>query len=605
MALSLAVDRPEADICFFHKRHHKLAGRDENLFTGEGDILTGLNRFDSWIKADHSGNAHNHKISFGHGRRVDQTLDTRVIKEPGLLNHKPLGLVVQEIGVGLGRQTNNPKPIGEMRRRASSVWVPMLPRRTEHHDSFRFGHGSVYLRRSAILIRVSVAAHTDSRFRLTETQAKELASTYGTPLYVVDEAHFRAKIKRYRADRRRQCQNSEITFASKANSTLALIAIADSEGCGIDVASEGELRAAIAAGVKPSNCHLHGNNKQPAEIRFALEVNVGQIVVDHFTEIETLATMLEGERTKVVLRLAPGVDPVTHAKISTGQADTKFGFNIADGSAEAATVRCVELGLPLIGFHCHVGSQLLDPEAQRAGGELIARFASKMAERHGFTAEYINVGGGLGVKYLDEHNPMPVEDYCRLIAEAVLPPLRAVELDPVLAQEPGRSLIAESGVTLYKVGAIKTVPTKGEAHRTYVAVDGGLSDNPRPAFYGSKYTVERVARASAAPDWIPPRKQETVKSSDGSAVLATISGKHCETDRLFEDITLPLDVAEGDLLQVLVTGAYNSSMASNYNRYPRPATALLLQNGGHVLIQRQDSWDEMFARETVPEGLRR
>lgn len=449
------------------------------------------------------------------------------------------------------------------------------------------------------------ALENDTRFRLTEAQASELAATYGTPLYVIDEAHFRARIKRYLAAAEAAHPNTEITFAGKANSTLALLKIADSEGCEIDVASEGELRAAMNAGVPASRCHLHGNNKQASELRFAIDAGVGQIVVDHFTEIETLTTMLEGNKTKVVLRLAPGVDPVTHSKISTGQADTKFGFNIADGSAEAAAVRCLELGLPLIGFHCHVGSQLLDPEAQRAGGEHLAAFATKMLKDHGFTTEHLNVGGGLGVCYTDADQPMAVEDFCRLIMESILPPLRAAGLDPVIAQEPGRSLVAESGVTLYRIGVVKTVPTKGDQFRTYVAVDGGLSDNPRPVMYGSRYTVERAAKGEAAPDWIPARPQRPVKNPNGAGIVVTVSGKHCETDKLFEDVVLPEDTAEGDLIQVLTTGAYNSSMVSTYNRYARPATALILEKGGHTLIQRRDTWDEMFAREVVPDGLDR
>ena len=288
-----------------------------------------------------------------------------------------------------------------------------------------------------------------------------------------------------------------------------------------------------------------------------------------------------------MIRLAPGVDPHTHAKISTGQADTKFGFNIADGSAEQATEQCLANGLNLIGYHCHVGSQLLDPEAQRSGGELIARFAADMKARHGFETKYLNVGGGLGVMYTDADAPMPVAEYNRLIAEAVRSALADTGLDVVLGQEPGRSLVAESGVTLYRVGVVKTVPAKEIGRRTYVCVDGGLSDNPRPALYGAAYTVERVS---------PPAK--------GPAVTVTVSGKHCETDKLFPDVSLPEDIASGDLLQVLTTGAYNASMASNYNRFQRPATVLLRQNGSHQLIQRRETWDEMLSREIMPEDLR-
>lgn len=447
------------------------------------------------------------------------------------------------------------------------------------------------------------AAPTDQRFRLTESLAGDLASTYGTPLYVVDEGHFRARIRRYRRAAEAAHPNFEISFASKANSTVALIAIAANEGCEIDVASEGELRAALKAGVPAEHCHLHGNNKTFEELSFALREGVGQVVVDHFTEIEMIAEMIGTTRTKLVLRLAPGVDPITHVKISTGQADTKFGFNIGDGSAEAATERCLELGLPLIGFHCHVGSQLLDPEAQRSGGSLIAQFAAEMETRHGFSAGYLNVGGGLGVHYTSDDEPMPVEEYCHLIADAVLPMLRTAGLDPVLAQEPGRSLVAESGVTLYRAGVIKTVPSPSVGRRTYVSVDGGLSDNPRPALYGSKYTIERVARAEDSSRWSSRRGPESVRTRDGHHVLATICGRHCESDKLFEDVELPVDLAEGDLLQVLATGAYNASMASNYNRYPRPASVLLLAHGGHALIRRRETWDELMAQETIPEGL--
>jgi len=431
----------------------------------------------------------------------------------------------------------------------------------------------------------------DTRFRLTETVALDLAKSYGTPLYVVDETHFRQRIQTYLTAFRTAYPRSEISYASKANSTLALVKMAYQEGCTIDVASEGEFRVALAAGVPGNKCHLHGNNKQIEELQFALANDIGHIVADSFEEIEMLNDIVTPEQrksTKIVLRLAPGVDPVTHAKISTGQADTKFGFNIADGSAEKAAARCLELALNLYGFHCHVGSQLLDPEAQRSGGELIAKFAVDIKEKHGYTVQYLNVGGGLGVAYTSGDQPMGMAEYCRLIVQAVVSALEGSGIDPILGQEPGRSLTAESGVTLYRVGVMKTVPSKALGQRTYVGVDGGLSDNPRPALYGSKYTVERVVPATSA---------------DSETKNMTVSGKHCETDKLFDETPLPADLKVGDLIQVLCTGAYNSSMASNYNRYPRPATALIRKDGTHTLIQRRDSWEEMLAREIVPTDL--
>lgn len=436
-------------------------------------------------------------------------------------------------------------------------------------------------------------AKVDTRYRLSESLAWSLAEAYGTPLYVIDEGHFRQTIRRYQAAFRAVWPKSELSYASKANSTLAVLAIAHNEGCVIDVASEGELRAALAAGVPASHCHLHGNNKSKAELEFALEAGIATIVIDNFDEISNLESRiadLKSSSTCFVLRLAPGVDPITHHKISTGQADTKFGFNIADGAAERAVQRCVESKLPLIGFHCHVGSQLLDPEAQQVGGELIAKFAVDMKKAHGLETTYLNVGGGLGVKYLDEHEPMPVEDYCRLIADSVRSAFSGTGLDPILGQEPGRALIAESGVTLYRVGAMKEVPSPTKGTRIYHSVDGGLADNPRPALYGSKYAVERV--------W----SKNGFKEEEFETV--TVSGRHCETDTLFEDVSLPTDLNSGDLLQVLCTGAYNSAMASNYNRYRRPPTAMIRANGSHELVQRSETWDEMFERELLPKDLK-
>lgn len=445
------------------------------------------------------------------------------------------------------------------------------------------------------------ASRVDDRFRLTESQARDLAARFGTPLYVVDEAHFRGRIRRYREAFAAAYPDSEISFASKANSTLALLRIAFDEGCTIDVASEGELRAALAAGVPAAECHLHGNNKSEDELRFAIEAGVGQIVADSFEELALLERLYAelGTGVPIVLRLAPGVNPETHAKISTGQEDTKFGFNVNDGSAARAVDVALASGFRLVGFHCHVGSQLLNPEAQRAGGEAIARFAAETFRRTGYRAELLNVGGGLGVRYTDADVPMEPEPYNRLVVEAILEGLEGTGIRPRLAQEPGRALVAESGLTLYRVGNLKTVPRSTGGTRTFVAVDGGLSDNPRPALYGSRYTVERVARGTS--DWTYATDGPgAVVSGEPAGRPFTVSGKHCETDKLFEDVELPGDLAEGDLLQVLCTGAYNASMASNYNRYPRPATALIRADGTPVLIQRRDTWDEMLAREILP-----
>jgi diaminopimelate decarboxylase len=426
-----------------------------------------------------------------------------------------------------------------------------------------------------------------------------LAATYGTPLYVVDEASIRDRARRYRAAFAAAWPRTELAFASKANSTLAILKIVHQEGLTIDVASLGELAAAVAAGIPPGDCHYHGNFKKREDLITALTAGIGMVVIDNFEEIQHLAT-LDRRDTKFAIRLSPGVDPHTHQKISTGQADSKFGFNIADGSAEEALRACRAAGIDPIGFHCHVGSQLLDPEAQRAGGEQLARFAVEMHQRLGYRVSYLNIGGGLGVRYRSDDAPMAVEEYCRLVTAAVIEPLIEGGFDTsdlVLAQEPGRALVAEAGVTLYTVGSVKRTPV-----RTFVAVDGGLSDNPRPALYQSPYEVELV-RGDDRDQW------DVSVDGPGAAfgvplpAKVTISGRHCETDELFRDVDLPGDVRSDDLIQVLTTGAYNASMASNYNRFTRPATALRRQSGATQLIQRREMVEETFARESLPEDL--
>ncbi|MBI5708164.1 MAG: diaminopimelate decarboxylase [Armatimonadetes bacterium] len=442
---------------------------------------------------------------------------------------------------------------------------------------------------------MTAAPTQDTRFRVTEEQARQLASEFGTPLYVLSESGFEKRIERFQSSLKKLWPNGEVSFATKANSTYALLAIAANQGCRLDGASEGEVRAALAAGADPRRVYLHGNNKSRAEIELAVTLGLGQIVADNFRELEAIADVFakspSGYRPGIAIRLAPGVDPQTHEKISTGQADTKFGFNIGDGSAERATVRALELGLHVIGYHCHVGSQLLDADAQRGGAELIAEFAARMKAQHGVETTWLNVGGGLGIQYLDSDEVMPIEQYVGEIVAGVQAGLAGSGLDPLLILEPGRALVGEEGLTLYEVGVIKDVPLKDGSTRTYVCVDGGLADNPRPTMYGARYTVRRAARGS-----------ETRTANPGER-LYTVSGRHCETDKLFADVSLPADLAEGDLLQVLCTGAYSSSMASNYNRYPRPATVLVRKDGSFALVQKRESFEEMGAREVIPSDL--
>lgn len=436
----------------------------------------------------------------------------------------------------------------------------------------------------------------DTRFRLTAEEALSLQREFGTPLYVIDESGFRERIQRYRAALNSLWQRYEVSFASKANSTLALLRIAAQEGATIDVASRGELEAALRAGVPARQCHLHGNNKSLEELRFALDQGVSHVMIDHLGEIDMIAGLRKGE-TKFVLRVAPGVDPKTHAKISTGQADTKFGFNLTNGAAEEALLYARSKGIQIVGIHCHVGSQLMDGEAQENAAELLGTWLVEMGAKHSARFDYLNVGGGLGVKYLDSDAPETIEEYVSRVISRVRPVLEMAGIEPLIGMEPGRSLIAECGVTLYTVGVVKRVGEK-----TYVAVDGGLADNPRPVMYGAEYQVELLRDSKWEYQTDGPGAMGFTREV-GEGAVVTIAGRHCETDTLFVNVELSRLPVPGELIQVLSTGAYNSSMASNYNRFQRPATVLRRSNGDFALIQRPETYDEMFAREILPEGL--
>lgn len=424
---------------------------------------------------------------------------------------------------------------------------------------------------------------------LEDSQVLELARAFGTPLYVIGEAHLRDRATRLRDYLEEAHPRSRMAFAAKANSALEVLRVLSEEKCYADVASEGELRAALLAGVPAERCILHGNNKSREELEFAMTSGIGQIVVDNFIELDVIFSLTQQDRPEggrlrspdLLLRLAPGVDPKTHEKISTGQADTKFGFDLTNGAASHAVSMAQGLGLPIVGYHCHVGSQLQDVAAQREGARAIAAFARDMTLQRGLWPKVLNVGGGMAVRYTDDEPEIDEREYISAVVGAALDALDGLG-EPTVCMELGRSLIAPSGVTIYRVGAMKSIDLPGGRERTYVSVDGGLSDNPRPALYGSRYALRHV-----------PAEGPTTDISREYVV----SGKHCETDTLFPDVHLPVDLSTGDYLQVLCTGAYNASMASNYNRLPRPAMVMMGVDGKPRLAQARESWEQMFERE--------
>lgn len=429
--------------------------------------------------------------------------------------------------------------------------------------------------------RVNAAGHLE----IGGVDAVELAERFGTPLYVMDEAAIRKNARDYLAAFRARYPRVEVSFAGKAFLCKGICKVVEQEGLSLDVASGGELYTALQAGFPAERITVHGNNKSVEELEMALEARVGHLVIDNFLEIDRLTELSAGLKAPqpVLVRVAPGIDPHTHRRISTGQVDTKFGFDIASGAALTAISRVREIpNLRLRGLHCHVGSQLHDTECHEASVAIMVDLLAQVKQQFGVEFEELNIGGGLGIRYLSSHQPPSLEAFADAVTGVLKRRLDEAGLAyPTLLQEPGRFLVGEAGVTLYTVGGSKVVP----GIRTYVSVDGGLSDNPRPALYEAQYEAI-VANKAAQP-------HETVY---------TVSGKHCETDLLFPDIRLA-PVEPGDILAVQSTGAYNFVMASNYNRFRRPAVVLVNEGRADLLVRRQ-SYEDLVAQDEVPERLR-
>lgn len=417
----------------------------------------------------------------------------------------------------------------------------------------------------------------------------DLAAQFGTPLYVLDEALIRENCRTYLQSFRSRYADTNIAFAGKAFLTLAMCRIIQQEGLFLDVVSAGEINTALAAGFPMERIYFHGSFKSEAELRLALTEGIGRVVVDNLGELALLNSLAlqMGKNADILLRLTPGIDPHTHRLIRTGQSDTKFGLNISDGSAMAALRQAVEYpGINVRGIHCHVGSQLLDLEAHATAVPIMVQFASEALEETGIEFEEINTGGGLGIRYVEGQQPPTIDEFAELLTSTFTRAMEEVALpyQPRLVQEPGRSIVGPAGITLYSVGAIKRVPILEEpGYRTYVSVDGGLSDNPRPLLYEAVYEAV-VANKAELP----------------ASQTVTISGKHCETDTLIQDAGIA-EVESGDLLAVKCTGAYNFSMASNYNRMTRPPVVLVKDRRADLIVRRE-TLDELILRDEIPTG---
>ena len=383
----------------------------------------------------------------------------------------------------------------------------------------------------------------------------ELAAEFGTPAYVYAEDDMRARARIFVEAFRARTDRFEVIFGGKALPCTAAFRLMAEEGISCDVASGGELHLALRAGLEPARIYLHGNNKTEDELRYALESGVGHIVVDSFDEIERLERLAAGRRQPVLLRVTPGIRPTTHDFISTGQVDSKFGFGLDDLSR--AIERCGAAGLELRGLHAHVGSQVFELEIY----ERLAEVMSGLGEW-----PLLNLGGGLGIAYTTEDRPPSIEDY----ADALL---RHTPDGATVLCEPGRSLVGNAGVTLYTVGTVKEIPDV----RTYVAVDGGMSDNLRPMLYGARYEAEIADRF-------------------GGERVCTVAGMHCESgDVLIRDVPLD-DPRPGDVLVVPATGAYGYAMANNYNALRRPPV-VFCKDGDARLVVRRETYEDLTTRD--------
>lgn len=421
----------------------------------------------------------------------------------------------------------------------------------------------------------SCSVNNNGHLTVAGVDTVELAREYGTPLMVMDENKIREICGIYRKAMM-ECFGSDAVplFASKALSFKGIYKIIAEEGLGSDAVSVGEIYTAKAAGFDLGKMVFHGNNKTDRDIRYAIENGVGRFVVDNFDELDAISR-IAGELNvsqKIQLRITPGIDPHTHKAIATGRIDSKFGSAIATGQAEAITRAALSTeNVELTGFHCHIGSQIFETEPFVSAAEIMIGFIADIKKKTGFSASELNLGGGFGVRYVKEHPRLDYAEMIRTVADRIKELVNRYGIDmPRIMMEPGRSLVASAGLTLYTVGSVKEIPE----FKNYVSIDGGMADNPRYALYQSQYDI-RLAN----------------KINEKADLVCSVAGRCCESgDLLAENIMLPR-AERGDILAVLVTGAYNYSMASNYNRLQRPAIVMIRDGSPYVAVRRESLED--------------
>ncbi len=432
------------------------------------------------------------------------------------------------------------------------------------------------------ILPLTAAVNDEGHLTIAGCDALELAREFGTPLYVFDEETLRHKCRQFRSEFRSRHADSGVSYAAKAYLGRALAALLAEEEMDLEVVSGGELAIARSVDFPPQRIYFHGNNKSEEELREALDYGIGRVVVDNLYELELLnqvATVL-GKRQPILLRLSPNVDPHTHRHTTTGVLDSKFGLPIVTGQAEAAVKRALSLpAVELVGLHFHLGSPIPQVEPYQEAVDIVIAFAAQMAERHGFRLAELSPGGGFAIRYLEDVPVPSMAEYAAAIVSALAEACRAYSLPlPRLVVEPGRAIVGQACLALYRVGASKEIP----GVRKYAAVDGGMGDNIRPALYGARYSA-LVAN----------------KLGEVERQRVTIAGKFCESgDVLVRDADLPR-LEAGDLLAVAAAGAYCLPLASNYNAYLRPAI-VMVKDGAARLIRRRETYEDLMRCDVHP-----
>ena len=410
---------------------------------------------------------------------------------------------------------------------------------------------------------------------IDDCNATVLAAKYGTPLYVFSETSIRNAIRSYKNSIKKYYGgNGNVLYASKAFSCKEMYRIAKDEGIFVDCVSMGEIYTALSAEFNAEHIFFHGNNKTEEELKYALSKGVGRIVIDNFDELNMVDAISKelGIKTKVLVRITPGIDAHTHDYIKTGRVDSKFGFAITTGDAVKAIKETLKKeNIELMGLHCHIGSQIFETEPFMDAATIMLKFIAEINKKFNIEIKELNLGGGFGIQYVKEDDPLEYPEFMKKVSVAVKETAKYLQLPtPVIYIEPGRSIVGPAGLTLYTIGNVKQI----ENVRNYVAVDGGMSDNPRYALYDADYSFVIANKAD---------KQQNY--------LATIAGKCCESGDLLAEDVLIAKPKKGDILAVLATGAYNYSMASNYNRIPRPAVVMVNGNEDRLIIKRESLED--------------